>query len=145
MAINPDAREVGRRWFEEVWNARRDEDIEELMAAESYGHVEGGEVRGPAGFRQMRAVFLSALPDVRIEIEDILAEGDRAAVRWRAVGTHTGDGFGFPATNRKVDIRGTSWLVVRDGKLIEGWDTWNLNGLLESLKIPTGGLEKKLF
>ena len=138
-------KEVAKRWFEEVWNARRDESIDELMAGEAYGHVEGGEVQGPSGFRQMRSVFLNALPDVHIEIEDILAEGARAAVRWRAIGTHTGEGFGFPGTGRKVDIRGTSWFVVQDGKLTEGFDTWNLDGLLASLKTPAKGPEHKLF
>ncbi len=139
-----DVREIGRRWFEEVWNQRRDESIDELMADESIGHVEGGEVRGREGFRQMRSVFLNALPDVRMEIEDILAEGNRAAVRWRVVGTHTGEGLGVSPTNRTIDMRGTSWLVVRDGKLIEGWDTWNLGGLLSSLT-SSGSEEQKLF
>jgi steroid delta-isomerase-like uncharacterized protein len=129
---------IARRWFEEVWNDRRDSAIEELMAKESYGHVEGGDVRGPADFRRMRDMFFAALPDIRLEIEDIVTEGDRAAVRWRAVGTHTGDGFGFPATRQSVNIRGTSWLVIRDGKLVEGWDTWNLGGLLESLRTAAG-------
>jgi predicted ester cyclase len=104
------------------------------MAPDAYGHVEGGEVRGPAGFREMRAMFLSALPNVSIEIEDILAEGDRAAVRWRATGTHSGEGFGFASSNREIGIRGTTWLVVRNGKIVEGWDTWNLAAMLDSLR-----------
>lgn len=134
MKVFPDAREIGRRWFEEVWNARRDDAVDELMSADALGHVEGGEVRGPAGFREMRAGFLTALPDVHIEIEDILADGNRAAVRWRAYGTHGGEGFGLAATNRRIDVRGTTWLVVEDGKIVEGWDTWNLNGLIASLQ-----------
>jgi steroid delta-isomerase-like uncharacterized protein len=125
---------IARRWFEEVWNDRRDAAIDELMAADSRGHVEGQEVEGPAAFRQMMAMFVGALPDLRIEIEDIIADGDRAAVRWRAAGTHGGHGFGFPATQRPVDIRGTTWLRVSDGKIVEGWDTWNLGGLLEALR-----------
>jgi steroid delta-isomerase-like uncharacterized protein len=136
MTVSADARELGRRWFEEVWNARRDESIDELLAPDSYGHVEGGDYRGPAGFREMQRVFLAALPDVRIEIEDILAEGDRAAVRWRATGTHSGDGFGFAATHKGIDVRGTTWLTARDGRITEGWDTWNLTGLLASLGAP---------
>ena len=136
MKVFPDAREIGRRWFEEVWNARRDDAVDELMSADALGHVEGGEVRGPAGFREMRSTFLSALPDVHIEVEDVLSspDGKRAAVRWRAYGTHGGEGFGFKATNRNIDVRGTTWLVVEDGKIVEGWDTWNLNGLLASLQ-----------
>jgi steroid delta-isomerase-like uncharacterized protein len=129
-----DPRVIARRWFDEAWNERRDEAVDELMAADASGHVEGGVVRGPEGFREMRATFLSALPDVRIEVEDVLAEGDRTAVRWRAVGTHAGDGFGFCATKRPVDVRGTTWLTIRDGQIVEGWDTWNVSGLLESLR-----------
>jgi steroid delta-isomerase-like uncharacterized protein len=132
MAADPST--VARRWFEEVWNARSDSAIDELMSADSHGHVEGGDVRGPDGFREMRNMFFAALPDVRIIIEDILASGERVAVRWRAEGTHTGEGFGFPATRQAVNVRGTTWLVIRDGKLVEGWDTWNLGGLLDSLR-----------
>jgi steroid delta-isomerase-like uncharacterized protein len=134
MKVCPDARELARRWFEEVWNARRDASIDELLAADSYGHTEGGEYTGPAGFRAMQNVFLTALPDVRIEIEEILADGDRAAVRWRAVGTHSGDGFGFAPSRRNIDVRGTTWLLAKDGKIVEGWDTWNLHGMLSSLQ-----------
>lgn len=132
--MSEETKTVARRWFEEMWNERRDDLIDELMTPDSRGHVEGQEIAGCEGFRKMQGMFFSALPDVRLEVEDVIAEGDRAAVRWRATGTHGGDGFGFPATNRPVDIRGTSWLVVRDGKIVEGWDTWNLEGLLTSLR-----------
>jgi len=134
MQVHPDVRELGRRWFEEVWNQRRDESIDELMSADSLGHLQNGEYRGPAGFRAMQATFLGALPDVHIEIEDILADGDRAAVRWRATGTHTGDTFGFEASKRGIDVRGTTWLIARDGKIAEGWDTWDMTGMLASLR-----------
>jgi predicted ester cyclase len=134
MTQESNAGALGRRWFEEVWNARRDDAIDELLTPDSIGHIEGGDWRGPEGFRKMKAFFLSALPDVHIEIEDVLCEGDRAAVRWHAYGTHSGDGFGFAATNNRIDVRGTTWLIVRDGKIVEGWDTWNLEGMLSSLR-----------
>jgi steroid delta-isomerase-like uncharacterized protein len=134
MGAANDPAVIARRWFNEVWNERRDDSLDELMAPDSQGHVEGGEARGPEDFRKMRAMFLAALPDVRIEVEDVVAEGERAAVRWRAVGTHAGDGFGFPATRQQVHVRGTTWMTVRDGRIVEGWDTWNLGGLLESLR-----------
>ena len=134
MNVYPDAREVARRWFEEVWNARRDECVEELLAADSCGHIQGGEYRGRDGFREMQRGFLAALPDIHIEIEDILAEGNRAAIRWRARGTHTGDGLGFPPSGRTIDVRGTTWMVVENGKAIEGWDTWDLTGMVASLQ-----------
>jgi steroid delta-isomerase-like uncharacterized protein len=134
MNAKTDPKTIARRWFDEVWNQRRDESIDELMAPDSTGHVEGGDMRGPDEFRKMRATFLAALPDMRMAIEDVLGESDRVAVRWRVTATHTGDGFGFPATKQSVDVRGTSWLVIREGKVVEGWDTWNLGALLASLR-----------
>jgi len=134
MNSENDPKTVARRWFEEVWNSRSDEAVDELMSSDAPGHVEGSEVRGPEDFRKMKAMFLSALPDIVIEIEDIVGEGDRAAVRWHARGTHLGDGFGFPATKQSVNVRGTTWLTVREGRIVEGWDTWNLGALLDSLR-----------
>jgi steroid delta-isomerase-like uncharacterized protein len=134
MTKETNAGAIGRRWFEEVWNARRDDAIDELMTPDSLGHVEGGDVRGPEGFRKMQAGFLNALPDIQIDVEDVLSEGDRAAVRWHAHGTHAGDGFGFAATQNRVEMRGTTWLIVREGKIVEGWDTWNLEGMLSELR-----------
>ena len=127
---------IARRWFEEVWNARRDEAIDELMARNAVGHMEGGDVHGPEEFRAGRAVFLNALPDMHITIENIVSEGDQAAVRWLVRATHEGELFGVPASHRPVETRGTSWFRIRDGKLVEGWDTWNLGGLLDSLRSP---------
>ena len=125
---------LARRWFEEVWNARREEAVEEMMAADAVGHMEGGDVRGPEEFRKARSMFLTAFPDMYITLEDVVSEGDRAAVRWRVQGTHAGELLGVPASERRIDVRGTSWFMIRDGKLDEGWDTWNLGGLVESLK-----------
>ena len=128
---------IARRWFEEVWNLRRDQAIYELMARDAIGHMEGGDVHGPEEFQAGRAVFLSGLPDMHITIEHVVSEGDMAVVRWLVRATHTGELFGVPASKKEVKIRGTSWFRIRDGKLVEGWDTWNLGGLLDSLRSPT--------
>jgi predicted ester cyclase len=128
---------VARRWFEEVWNQNRDETIEELMHPEAVFHMEGAEVRTPAEFRQMRDAFMSSFPGLRIEIEDIVSDGDHAVVRWHMSGTHGGSGFGERATKRAVAVRGMSWAVVRDGQVIEGWDSWNVGGLMATIGVQT--------
>ena len=127
-------RDLAVQWFEEIWNRRNDSAIDELMAADAVGHMEGADVVGPAGFRASRDALLAAIPDVHIEIEDVVAEGDRAVVRWRVRGTHQGEGLGIAPTQAKIDRRGMSWFLIREGKMAEGWDSWNLGGLLESLR-----------
>src|ERR1051326_8405040 len=129
-----DAGAVARRWFEEVWNERRDAAVDELMAPDSLGYVEGQEpLRGPAEFKRMKAMFLSALPDVRIEIEDVIPAGDRAAVRWRAVGTHSGVGFGFCATPSPINLRGTR---RRSGRASRGGRRF---GMRMRMRVPRNG------
>lgn len=128
---------LARRWFEEVWNERRTETIDELLLEDSVCHSEAGTLRGKEAFKERtHAAFLSAFPDMRMTVEAILAEGDDVAVRWLATGTHSGDGLGFEATGRVVSFRGTTWIRFAGGKMVEGWDCWNLGGLIRSLQEP---------
>jgi predicted ester cyclase len=123
-----------RRWFEEVWNQRRTETIDELLLPTSIGHLETGDVRGGEEFKTVRAQLLSALPDLRLTIEDTVAEGDNVVARWRVYATHGGEGLGVPPTHRKVTIQGMTWFRIQGDSILEGWDRWNLGGLLTRLQ-----------
>lgn len=128
---------LARRWFEEVWNQRRRDTIDELLTDESVSYSESGPLRGTQEFKERaHAVFLSAFPDLRLTVEGTVAEGDEVVVRWSVMGTHLGDGLGFPATGRRVSFRGMTWIRYSDGKMIEGWDCWNQAGLIQSLREP---------
>jgi steroid delta-isomerase-like uncharacterized protein len=122
------------RWFEELWNQHRSDVIDELLTPESVGHMEGGDVVGGELFKQVYADFLAAFPDIRVDVESVLAEGDEVAVRWYASGRHSGDGFGVKATHEHVSFRGVTWIRCQDGKFVEGWDCWNQQGLVQRLR-----------
>jgi predicted ester cyclase len=70
--------------------------------------------------------FLAAFPDLRVEVEATVAQGDQVVVRWSATGTHRGDGLGFRPTHEAVTFRGNTWVHVRDGMLREGWQSSNI-------------------
>jgi steroid delta-isomerase-like uncharacterized protein len=128
-----------RRWFQEVWNERRAATIDELLHPQSVCHADDNVLRGVAEFKaRMYEPFISALPDVRVEVDAILADGDQAVIRWRAVGTHTGEGLGFPATGRTAAFRGMTWVRIRDGQLIEGWQCSNIPEVVRGLAAPGG-------
>jgi steroid delta-isomerase-like uncharacterized protein len=127
-------RALAIRWFRQVWNERRTETIDELFAADSIGHTEADDFRGPAGFKAGREALLDAFPDFQVEVEGTAADGDHVVVRWRARGTHRGAGLGMPSTGRAVEFRGMTWLTFKNGLIVEGWDSWNLGKLLESLR-----------
>jgi steroid delta-isomerase-like uncharacterized protein len=125
---------LARRWFDEVWNVRREETVRELMGAVCEGHMEGGlEVHGPEDFIAARAALLEAFPDFRVTVEDVIAEGDDVAVRWSASGTHLGGSLGFPASSPPAAFRGITWLTFRDGRIVE-W--WNQGRLISDLQAP---------
>jgi predicted ester cyclase len=69
-----------------------------------------------------------------VDIEDIVAEGDRVAVRWRVSMTHLGDHLGFPATGKKGTLDGSSFLIVKDNQVMEGWNQMDLQGLMQRLQ-----------
>ena len=111
--------------------------MRELMVPDAVGHLEGGmDVIGPAGFEVFQQDFVRAVPDLKLQVINILSDGDDACVHWRATGTHTGAGMGLAPTDSKVDFQGVTWLRVKDGQIAEGWDFWNMDGLV---KVMSGG------
>jgi chromate reductase, NAD(P)H dehydrogenase (quinone) len=121
------------RWFDEVWNKGRAEAIGEMFAADGVARGLGDEMRGPEEFKAFHAKFREAMPDLRIEMEELIAEGDRVAYRFTASGTHRGDSLGFAATNRGTRFIGMGSVVIRDGKIVEGWNVLDQLGMLTQL------------
>jgi len=128
--------ELARRWFEEVWNQRKDATVRELLAPEAPGHMEGLEIVGPEQFLSARSALLDAFPDIRVTVEATVGDGDDVVVRWSARGSHLGDGLGIPASRNSVSFRGMSWMHFANGQIVEGWDAWNQGKLLQELAPP---------
>jgi predicted ester cyclase len=79
-------------------------------------------------------MLVGAFPDAHFMFNDVIAEGDRVAIRWTVTMTHAGDQLGFPATGRRVTLEGSSFLVIKNGKIVEGWNQMEFQGLIHSLK-----------
>lgn len=130
-APQPSPRQVAIQWFQRVWNERDDTAITQLMASNARCELEGGqEIIGPDQFRQFFQTLTTVFPDIRVAILDAMEEGEKATVRWEARGTHTGDGMGMRATNTAHVFRGMTWMVVRNGQIVDGGDCWNQDALL---------------
>ena len=107
-----------RRWFDEVWNQGRTEAIDELLPDHAtmwgVGRPEQSS-RGAAEFKGFHQAMRAACPDTKIVLDHIVEQGDTAFARWTVTATHTGEGLGIPATNRKMKIQGMSACRVQDG------------------------------
>jgi len=126
-----------RRWFEEVWNQGRAASIDEMLASDAAVHGLGPSLRGPSEFKPFQAMYRGAFPDIDLQVDDVLAECDLVAARWSGVGTHQGDGLGFMATSKRAQFKGLTIVRVRDGKIVEGWNSFDQLGMLQQLGVVT--------
>lgn len=90
---------------------------------------------GRAGARLFYQGFLTAFPDTRLTLDDVVAAGDRVACRFTIAATHRGDFMGVPATGRQVSFDGITILRFADGQCVERWSEANFLGLLQQLGV----------
>jgi predicted ester cyclase len=122
------------RWFNEIWNERKPDTIDELFAEDGIGHLEAVDIVGPGPFHEYFQEMTTVFPKLRITIDEIISQGESAAIRWTVDATHGGEGFGLKPTHREVEFHGMTWVHIRGGKIVEGWDSWNRDGLIQQLK-----------
>ena len=134
-----------RREYEEVWNGGKLDVIDELYASNWVGHMPGRpDIHGAENIKPMARMFYTAFPDMKYTIEDMVAEGDKVAVRWDLTGTHKGELMGVPPTGVQVTFRGNSILRFADGKCVELWSSFDARSIWQQLGVapPSGQSEK---
>jgi steroid delta-isomerase-like uncharacterized protein len=124
-------KELVRRFYQEAINERDSGACERLLTDD---FVHNGEPRGRTGQRQAVDYFLQAFPDLRNEIELIVAEGDLVAAHQRWRGTHEGEFLGALSTGKHVEFTSTAVLRIRDGQIAQAWDEVDVAGLLTQLR-----------
>lgn len=102
--------------------------FKELVAEDVYNHsAPPGASTGPDGMIYFIVeVLRKGFPDIRVEIFDQVAEGDRVTTRKALHATHAGEFMGIPPSNKKVVINIIDIIRLRNGKYIEHWGLSNL-------------------
>ena len=90
----------------------------------------GGVLEGREQIERVYKLWMTAFPDITVQSADLLVDGDRVAQLLRISGTHQGDFFGMPPTNRHVDLEAALLLVVREGVVAEERRVYDFTGLL---------------
>jgi predicted ester cyclase len=136
-------KELCRRFLEHVWNDGHTSDTAEFIHPD---YEVPGVGRGPDAVKQNITAFREAFPDLRWVIQDIVAEGDRVALRLTLHGTHLGVFRGIAPTGRRVTMPEMVFWQVEDGRLRAGWfqaDMWGVRVQLGALPLaepnPTSG------
>ena len=115
------------RWFDEVWNRGNAEAIDELLAPDATLHgLAPGDLIGPEAFRAFHASFTATFSDIEVSIERTVEEGERVSAWCSVTATHRDSG-------RAVTFSGSVLGSIQDGKLQEGWNSWDFLSLLVQL------------
>lgn len=126
-----------QRWFDEVWNNGNSEAISELITDDIKIHglsdVEGSPVTTAAEFREYHAQLRTAFPDIVVTIDDIFAEGDKVVARCSIEAKHTGEMHGIAPTNSPVDFTGMAIVRVKNGKIVEAWNSFDFLKMSQQL------------
>lgn len=122
-----------RRLFEQGMNERRADVFTECVAAGFVNHDLPGPTPGPEGFLQSFRAFEAAFPDLRVHLEEVLADDDKVITRSHWTGTHKGDFMGVPASGAAVDVKFIDIWRVENGLLVESWVRMDFLGLLQQV------------
>jgi steroid delta-isomerase-like uncharacterized protein len=117
------------RMHAELLEARDGSRVDEFFAPEFVSHSMPAPLSPDRdGARRFMEGIADALPDLEVEIDLILAEGDLVAVRSIIRGTHQHELMGVPASGRRVAIDGIDILRFADGRIVEHWGLTNMLG-----------------
>lgn len=111
--------------------------IDEHIAPDFVRHDPGlpFEVRGPEGVRHLNSVLLTAFPDLRLDIEDVVAEEDKVLARLTIRATHQGDFMDIPPTGKEVEVSVLDLFRIADGRLEEHWAMIDNLGMMQQLGV----------
>ena len=135
-----DYKAMAQQWYSEVMNEGNEDLIDELCAENFVDHDPlPGTGPDRQGIHDFVKLIRSAFPDLETTVDEIIAEGDRIAVRSTFRGTHESDFMGIPATGKKVEVSNYDFVRFENDQAAEHWGTIDSAALMEQLgAVPAG-------
>jgi predicted ester cyclase len=128
---------VSRRFIEEGFSTGNLAVAHEYIASNFANYDPGTPPlpAGPEGYKQLVTMYRTAYPDLKLTVEDLLAEGDKVAARWTARGTNTGKLGDMAPTGKPMTVTGISILTITGGKVGTQYTNWDTLGMLQQLGV----------
>jgi steroid delta-isomerase-like uncharacterized protein len=124
---------VVQRYWDGKWNERRPEILDELQTRDVSYHGTSMTMNGIEEYKQVYGIYLSALHDTRIEVEELVAEGDKVMSRVALRGTHGGDLGGMPPTGKTFTVSAFTVFRIVEGRIAEEWEILDELGMMHQL------------
>ena len=126
-----------RQMVEEVFNRGNVSRADEFLAPDFVEREElpPGIPPGREAVKQFSTIFRSAFPDLKVTIDDIIAEGDKVVIRQTWSGTHKGEFMGIPPTGKRVSFGVIDTVRIAGGKVVEHWGQMDSMGMMQQLGV----------
>ena len=123
-----------RRVADEAWNRGNLEVIEEIFAPDYREHIlRPGQEPGIEGYKGRVSMMRAAFPDLVLDIDELIAEGDRIALRYTLRGRHDGELAGIPASGQRMSSDGMAFARLQEGRIVERWQVHDELALLQQI------------
>jgi steroid delta-isomerase-like uncharacterized protein len=128
---------TSRRFYEELFNRGNLAVAEEIVTPDFVLHDANipEQPRGPDGLKRFVAMYRDVFPDIEFTVEDQVAEGENAATRWVARGTHRGELMGIAPTGKRVELRAFTLHRFSGGKIAEDWAHYDALDVVRQLGV----------
>ena len=137
--MSTDAKDVTRRFYEEIINQKNVHAIDRFCTADFVDHNPPPGGKGSLdATKQQFLELVAAFPDLKMMVQDQIAEGDRVVNRVLVRGTHKGEYMGMPGSGKTVEIGGIDILRMVNGKAAERWGYFDDVKLMQQLGAMPG-------
>jgi steroid delta-isomerase-like uncharacterized protein len=120
--------------FGEAANSGDYDQFDNLVASNCIDHDPApGQLPGPADYAAFFGMMHKAFPDLKIEVEHLVADDENVSFAYTVTGTHKGDFMGIAPTGKPIKARGLQISKFEDGKMVERWGSTDELGILKAL------------
>jgi steroid delta-isomerase-like uncharacterized protein len=125
---------LARRVVEEAWNKGNLDVVDDIFAPDYREHnPRPGQEPGIEGYKVGVSMMRAAFPDLFLDVQDVIAEGDQVALRYTLRGTHNGELMGVPASGQHVSSDGMVFARFQDKRVAERWGVQDMLALLQQI------------
>lgn len=127
---------IVKSFLQEVLNGKAVASVDKYVAANYVDHsVVPGLPNNREGFKELLNQFFNAFPDMKVTIEDIIAEEDRVVLRVTSSGTHKGEFMGIAPTGKSFSIGEIHIMRMENGQMVEHWGIEDNMSMMQQLGV----------
>ena len=127
---------AARNFIEKGLNQKDITALDEYFSPRLTDHaLPPGLPAGREGRKIFASVLLVAFPDLHVQLDDMVADGDKLVSRYTVHGTHEGELMGIPPTGKQVSVGGIAIDRFEDGQSVEHWEVFDQMGMMQQLGV----------